>query len=299
MRIRSRKFLFGSLALVATLSIVATVLAGLPWSWSDRFVFRPHVELKPGRVQQFIKPWIGYGHVVANPAVDYPASLAADTRETECSATLVGPDALLTSGHCVSIASTSGETILVKTQEGEICVDCAMLGDLFENDLAMCKLTKPIASRPFDTIARDPALVAKGSAVKLTGWAGSKHRSAIAKWWRRALRRLGFGFVFRTGKGTVTSQEPLLWIDGEITNGGEAVVENGDSGGAAYVENGGSRLVIGVNQCGGRFCGYGAVDDTSRLVNLTSPHAAQWIERWANRTGAKVCGFTTTEGCRQ
>jgi hypothetical protein len=298
MRKRYRNILFVFIALFAVL-LLSAIVVGLPWSWGGPFVFRPHVEFEPSKAQQYIGPWIGYGNVVANPAQDYPASLAGNFGETKCSATLVGPDALLTSGHCVSVASTAGRTILVKTQDGEICAICAKLGDQLENDLAMCKLTKPIAARPFDTIARDPALVAEGRAVKLTGWAGSKYRSAILAWWHRLLRRLAFVYVFRTGNGTVEKQEPLLWIDGEFTNGGEAVVESGDSGGAAYVENGSSRLVIGVNQCGGKFCGENAREDTSRLVNLTSPHAADWIAGWAEKTKAKVCGFTTTEGCRQ
>ncbi len=228
---------------------------------------------------------INHGFTVADRSALFPGALFTRA-EAQCSATLVGPDALLTARHCVSLAADTGVPLQIE-YGGQVAE--AVCESAPARDAALCRFTPAITGIRLDAIARRPVTV--NDAVILTGWAepraGQMHRLT------RAIRRaLGFAGPFRVGSGTVQSAGSLISVTGAMTPAGPVVADPGDSGGAAYYRST-PHAIVGVNVCGGPGCADGATDGTTTLANLTDPGAVAWICDWMARTKATVCGYST------
>jgi hypothetical protein len=272
--------------LIAVALVGAVILLGLPFGHERTIVFERVSELR----SPLLKLFVAFGGKVSDPASDYPASLFAEFA-TGCSATLVGADSLLTAAHCAKWSPQ----VKLRINGADIDAYCTASESA---DIALCQLETYADGMLFDVIERDAAMAAKDRTIRLTGWAGSPANNVFAGWLRRFLRRLGFGKVFWQGTGTIAASTALLTVTGNVVNGAPVVLKPGDSGGAGYAEQGSRRTIIGVNNCGGPFCGNGADTATSGLTNLTDSSVAQWIQEWADDNGAAVCGFTSTVGCR-
>ena len=228
----------------------------------------------------------------ANRAADFPASLFA-TFDTGCSATLVGPNAILTAGHCASWSENITLSIKGDNTEAHCIAAPSTTGDL-----AMCLLDTPVENIVFDVIERDPALAGAMQQILLTGWAEPPPTNWFEHFLQALRHALGLPPPFRTGTGTIQSSASTLVVQGNPNSLGEVmVVLPGDSGGAGYAVRGTKRTIIGVNVCGGRSC-TGGNDSTSQLTNLTDATVSAWIQLWIDDNGGQVCGYTNPVGCR-
>src|SRR5262249_22442390 len=268
--------------LIAAAFVVAAavvLLLGLPYRSDRVVVFEPVSRLHSPLRRLLVKR----GNEVTDPDVLYPASLFA-TFDEGCSATIVGADSLLTSGHCARIVAAAGMAIQLTINGATSNATCT---ESDVADLALCKLDPDVSGIVFDVIERDATKAVAGNAILLTGWADPPSSNPLVRFFRRLLRRLGIGSAFKTGSGTITATTDTLTVDGNVVSGVQVVLEPGDSGGAGYATPGATRTIIGVNRCGGPGCGYGATAGTSVLVNVTNDTVAAWIERWANGPPAK------------
>ncbi|HEV3061503.1 MAG TPA: trypsin-like serine protease [Vicinamibacterales bacterium] len=280
-----------TLMLVLPIAAIAIVAAlGLPSPRPPRLLFRPVTDIHASTVKTFLQ----YGHKVPHPERNFPASLSA-TFDVPCSATLVGADSLMTSGHCVTVAAEGQWDIAVEVDGNQVDVLCTSSPVA---DIALCQLMHVLNGIEFDVVSRDAALAGVGRSVLLTGWGETAPSSLITRWFARLKRRVGFGPTFREGTGTIEGSSDTMQVLGNWGNGGRVVGEPGDSGGAAYAFDGRRRVVIGVNQCGGSYCAAGATDSTTVLTSVTYQTISGWIKGWADGNHALLCGYTSTQGCR-
>ncbi|HZP48959.1 MAG TPA: trypsin-like serine protease [Vicinamibacterales bacterium] len=272
------------IAAIAVLSLA--ILAQLPFHRENGIVFKQIQQLQSplGRVLVYL----GFAK---NPAADFPASFFATFVNVRCSATLVGPDALLTARHCAK----GSQSVTVQVNGTDITGWCAVHDSA---DVALCQLTSPVTGIVFDVIESNAASAAVNKPIHLTGW-DDPPAIPIVDWMRRLWWVVGLGTSFREAMGMVTTSTSVLSATAVAANGSAFQFVDGDSGGAGYAESGTARTIIGVNQCGGPACPGAAPPGANVLTNLTDAAIAGWILSWANDNGAQVCGVTSATGCRQ
>lgn len=240
------------------------------------------------------------------PFSDWPASKYIRSGNSACSATLVGPQALITAAHCVrnggSVTFSNGSSgytgrcthhseydyvawhyvreMLLSGQAQK-----AEFGELVNAtaDWAMCKLDRevPLGEVPmYETLLRDPSVVKVGMKVRLTGYGCTKPGGGG-----------GNDGPFRIGFATVTDV-PSGKDNDTVTAGGGALCF-GDSGGGAYVELApGVRVYFGTNS-------RGDIKKYSYLSSVFTATAQKFFADWATKNGVKVCGYSTdTKNCR-
>ncbi len=230
---------------------------------------------------------IDNGLRVAHPEMLFPGALYADL-EAKCSATLVGPNAMVTAQHCLHLAAERHLPIAFEYGSKHINADCEQAPG---RDAVLCVLQCPVPGE-YDGLARTP--VAVMDKVILSGWADPRPPPFAAPF--IALGHglgwlLGARHSFRIGAATVIATGPRVVVAGDLAAGGPVVADPGDSGGAAYEKSG--HAIVGVNICGGPGCKDGANAGTTTLANLTDAAAVAWICDWMSRTKATVCGYSS------
>src|SRR6266567_8556582 len=198
----------------------AAALPQVPSRHQAGVVFRPLPAAAGGRETIQI-----HNGLLVNPGIVFPAALYADG-EAQCSATLVGPDALLTALHCVKLAARSGSPMRIEFAGRSAQAECEAAPS---RDAALCKVSPLVQRIAFDAIARKP--VAPQDRVILTGWA-EPAVSGMAASLRALVRRAAGGRTFRVGTGTVQFVGPLIAVEGAMTATGPVFADPGDSGGA-------------------------------------------------------------------
>ncbi len=142
-----------------------------------------------------------------------------------CSATLVGPRALLTAAHCVQVGYRTTVQMGCKQYSGECKTPQSYPGSGAAHDIALCN----IGENPWpylDTISvTDP--VREHDRVLLTGYGGRAgvalvaevttelsidRRRCVARTWRQRRRclRSRSGRVERSGRGQLTCRRPTI-----------------------------------------------------------------------------------------
>ncbi len=233
-----------------------------------------------------------FNEEIANRAANYPASLYA-TFDVGCSATIVGPNAVLTAGHCADWS----QNITIEFNGDNFDAHCIPATSPL--DIAMCRLDNPVDGILFDVIEQNQMPAATGQTIVLTGWADPPATNPFQQLLQTLRRSFGFPPPFRTGTGTIKSSSTTLVVEGNADPSGQVmVILPGDSGGAGYAVQGAHRTIIGVNVCGGSLCVTGATAATSVLTNVTDPTVFAWIKTWADDNGGQVCGYNTTTDCR-
>lgn len=246
-------------------------------------------------------------------AKDWPASFQSiaqagnSTSNSTCTATLVGPRALLTAAHCVG----NGRTITLQEKQGDTRVDIARgtcthaeyyLADS-SADYALCLLEAPLNRQPYETVNRDPTILQRQMKVLLAGY-GCTDKYGTS----------GTDVGFRIGDASITT---LPASSGKqknyILTSGENFVCPGDSGGGAYIlqEPIDRRLLIAVNSAVGsvrQSDGRKRFQNPSYLSATSTQNAQAFFNKWASDPKNKekndgkdvvICGVNLhTHPCR-
>jgi len=252
-------------------------------------------EFRPVSVME-LRVKVGNG-VVSDTAL-WPATVAAKVYTGICTATLVGPEALLTAKHCVG----NGKIVKIKFQDGETFEGpCTHPKDgHLSADWALCRM-KPAVVRPglfYEFISVNPSRIRKGIILTVGGYGCTRipipHR----------IEEEQESPTFRTGQVFVNELPGQKWPNWILTNSarqdGSAFICPGDSGGAAYlVEPSGRREVVAVASAIGD---EETKDDylVSYLAALTTSSAQEFLSQWLkDNVGAKICGLgENPEKCR-
>lgn len=224
---------------------------------------------------------------------------------SSCTAALVGPQAVLTAGHCVP---ASGR-ISINFGNRDYPAACeahpgyARRTDV-SADFALCKTETPLslpAGFRFETINQAPMDRLSGQRLVLGGYGCIS--DAVADEQTDGLYRIGYNQVDETSNSRTRRRGPEYYAAAQKNNlftRDDPALANlcpGDSGGPAFVANPASegphasRTIVGVNS---RvfYRDYTQRAYSSSLVSATGgPDFGSWAAAWRNRNQVAVCGL--------
>ncbi|MCX7361408.1 MAG: trypsin-like serine protease [Alphaproteobacteria bacterium] len=248
----------------------------------------------------------------------WPASFAAtivavNGKKYLCTATLIGPRALLTAGHCV----TEQGTVTIE-HKGKvytaICTHHPKYDSLWDQDVedgkhpswgqrkngvsadfSLCHLSESIDDILYETPLINPNQLTTSSKLLMAGY-GCKTANM-----QPSVDPATGKPIFQIGFATVASlpQGEYLYI---VTGTG-ALICPGDSGGAAYLLTSsgldavGGRRIVAVNSRVGTDTNKNVIGP-SYLSSVATPSASDFIKKWSNDHGAAVCGYNQASKCR-
>ncbi len=222
--------------------------------------------------------------------VDFPASVSAQFPVPggygACTATIVGPQALLLAAHCIS-DNPKGSFTLGANRYNISCSATTRYQKGTDHDLALCKIDKAVTGVTFETVNIDQNLVKVGDVVQLTGYGCITPN-------RNGSGSGGNDGIYRIGEATVqTLPDSKYSYDFETL--GKSALCQGDSGGPAFKyldQNKKFRVVISANSKGN-------IVDTSYLASTSTPASLEFFKTWSASNGVKICGVdSSATGCR-
>jgi hypothetical protein len=209
----------------------------------------------------------------------YKASFFSSAQRSRCTATLVGPSALLLAAHCVG----NGQEASIEVDDTPYKGRCTHAdgykggnGDA-SADYALCKMmdknNQPVSGIAFENVNVDPKLMWKGLLIQLTGYGctvpGGKSDG-----------------VFRVAEAQIANlpgeNEPNTILIHD-----HAALCPGDSGGGAYiVYTAKKRLVVSVNSR------IDYANGDSYLSSLSSKDGLAFLKKWSEKNeNVIVCGY--------
>lgn len=255
-----------------------------------------------------------------------PATFVTMAGNEVCTATLIGPQVLLTAAHCVDAGekngnewlTLAGSVTLADGRPGQDIHSCAMAPAYTaspvkkkrvrnENDYALCELFLPLNVRA-EPIALEPNHSASGQRLLIAGYGCTEQDLSGGV----ILGDNETSGTLHVGMNRVRAGGPDGWINlkGRIGTA-EAILCPGDSGGAAYA---GASLapvnadrgwkVVAVNSAVGPAEGAVRGEYLSYLAPLSDPDFKTFLDGWIARRPAErqICGLEGVElgpRCRQ
>jgi hypothetical protein len=216
-------------------------------------------------------------------AEDFPATVYSTDGSGRCTATLIGPQVLITAAHCVDNGGQVFFTLLTGQQHRGVCQHHPDYDNNKTADWALCRLEEE-ADVEFETLSMDRTIPARGDRILLTGYGCTAQGGGGGN---DGTLRYGFAEVIQTPRSG-------NW---DIITRGSVALCFGDSGGPAFHTYGsedptGRRVMISVNSRGN-------IKDTSYLSKtLQNSVFSGWLKAWAADQLVTVCGVSRTEGCR-
>src|SRR4029077_4439565 len=210
---------------------------------------------------------------------DWPASFYSAADGARCTATLIGPKALILAAHCVG----DGQEASIESRGNTISGVCTHAeqyrggaGDA-SADYALCLLKQRVANIKYETVNLDPARIKKGNAIRLTGYGCTDTG-----------RGGGNDGIYRIGDAKIVA------LPGEAGNEPNTILTQdqimvcpGDSGGGAYIVlTATRRLIASVNSR------VWFIKGQSYLSSLSSSDGSAFLAKWSKANNdEKICGF--------
>jgi hypothetical protein len=227
-------------------------------------------------VQVLGQSGVGVKVIGGQPAktADWPASFFPMLGSFHCTATLIGPKALLLAAHCVGDGQEASIEVGGSTLSGPCTHASGYRNGDKTADYALCRMNQGASDIRFETVNLDAGRIKRGKPLLLTGYGCTVPGGASDG-------------VFRTAKANVTvlageaAGEPN-WIRTQDEYG----ICNGDSGGGSYLMLGEKRLIAVVNSRT-KF-----IEHLSYLSSLSSPDGRGFLTEWIDKNGGeKICGL--------
>lgn len=226
---------------------------------------------------------------------DFPASFYQKSAEGSCTATLVGPQLLLTAAHCVG----NGKTVTLSASNQTFTGACSHHDDWKDGagdesaDFAFCLLNKRMEGRQPESINLvAPSDLKPGRRLLLGGYGCTK---VTLQGGGDGIFRVGLTKVTALPVGKPPNPNDMLTVSDPKAEA-PAIVCPGDSGGAVYWLRSaddvkGSRRIVAVNSRVG-VTAANTVDGVSYLTATFTPAFKAFAEVWKKK--AEICGISGT-----
>ena len=194
----------------------------------------------------------------------YDSIIRISTNGAGCTASLVGPQAILTAAHCAPTGSTSTFTIKGKQYSAKMTRSPLYPG--VDHDLTLGKVSEKVEGVAYEQITalklnvKDPVVMYGYGCITPGGGGGND-----------GILRYGDSKIISFASYNFVTRKP---------NG--AALCFGDSGGPTFGFDG---TQIGV-------ASKGNISDTSYLVNLTTQDSKSFFNTWAADNAVDICGVT-------
>jgi hypothetical protein len=218
------------------------------------------------------------GGVVASRA-DWPATLTFTNGAGWCTATIIGPQVVLTAAHCIPNGGSARIQLMDPPAPPTqiVCDHHPNYPADISVDFALCKASIPlnIGNSKYEVVNVDPTIPRLGSSITLLGFGcrtpGGNDQS--------------FGVLY---VGTTTLQTRST--DNYLVTSGGAALCYGDSGGGAFAAIDQFQLMRRLVAVNSR----GDISTYSWLSATASGAFATWATDWSTQKGVKICGLDPT-----
>jgi hypothetical protein len=173
---------------------------------------------------------------------DWPASFFAHSSGGSCTATLVGPQSLLTAAHCVA----DNGRVQFRRRGTDFAGTCRRPSPGFpaiiSHDWAMCLMDTVVPAHRYERVSFDLGLLRRDGQLLLAGY-GCTNVGGVSD----GKFRIGPAFIARLPSQQGNEGD---WITTHAAKlRGDAFICEGDSGGAVFVEQPAAdrRLIVAVN----------------------------------------------------
>ncbi len=256
------------LALIFSTILVLTACQHLPGGSSIGIEFqlggRPPTAYEAAELRKDEEPVLINGTPVDKSA--YPHVVRIFNGSSSCTASIVGPRALLTAAHCAE----TGDNVSFQTVDGKkytARITRAAQYPAEDLDLAMGLVSQQVAVKPVSV--RIDRFEKKNMEVQLIGYGCVKPGGGG-----------GNDGILREGKSRITGGQGFDLV---LNMPDGAALCYGDSGGPVFYEG----KQIAVNSKGN-------IADTSYVTRTTLPEGAEFLKSWSEKNGAPICGVTST-----